>query len=119
MTKTEFLALLEQRLMVLNDDERADLLSEYEQHIEMKVASGAVLLNNGQSGVFVFHPQDSTVQFKKVDVLRLTSDGQTVIISPDIQAGDIVISAGVHSIHEGEKVRPLPAQTSTNVGGLL
>ncbi|MBO5428522.1 MAG: DUF1700 domain-containing protein, partial [Peptococcaceae bacterium] len=40
MTKTEFLALLEQRLMVLNDDERADLLSEYEQHIEMKVASG-------------------------------------------------------------------------------
>ena len=26
--------------MVLNDDERADLLSEYEQHIEMKVASG-------------------------------------------------------------------------------
>ena len=40
MTKTEFLALLEQRLMVLNDDERADLLSEYEQHIDMKVASG-------------------------------------------------------------------------------
>lgn len=40
MTKTEFLALLEQRLMVLNDDERADLLNEYEQHIEMKVESG-------------------------------------------------------------------------------
>ena len=86
---------------------------------EMKVASGAVLLKDGVSGVFVFHPQDSTVQFKKVDVLRLTSDGQTVITSPDIQAGDIVISAGVHSIHEGEKVRPLPTQTSTNVGGLL
>lgn len=40
MNKTEFLTLLEQRLMVLNDDERADLLSEYEQHIEMKVVSG-------------------------------------------------------------------------------
>lgn len=40
MTKTEFLSLLEQRLMVLNDDERDDLLSEYRQHIEMKVASG-------------------------------------------------------------------------------
>lgn len=40
MTKTEFLNLLEQRLMVLNDDERADLLSEYEQHIEMKIQSG-------------------------------------------------------------------------------
>ena len=86
---------------------------------EMKVASGAVLLNNGQSGVFVFHPQDSTVQFKKVDVLRLTNDGKAVITSSDIQSGDIVVSAGVHSIREGEKVRPLPAQTSTNVGGLL
>lgn len=40
MTKTEFLTLLEQRLMVLNNDERSDLLSEYEQHIEMKIQSG-------------------------------------------------------------------------------
>ena len=40
MTKTEFLNLLEQRLFVLNDNERADLLSEYEQHIEMKIQSG-------------------------------------------------------------------------------
>lgn len=40
MTKIDFLALLEQRLIMLNDEERADLLSEYEQHIEMKVASG-------------------------------------------------------------------------------
>lgn len=40
MTKVDFLALLEQRLIMLNDEERADLLSEYEQHIDMKVASG-------------------------------------------------------------------------------
>ncbi len=40
MTKTEFLNLLEQRLMVLNDSERADLLSEYEEHIDMKIKSG-------------------------------------------------------------------------------
>ncbi len=40
MTKTEFLNLLEQRLMVLNESERADVLSEYEEHIEMKIESG-------------------------------------------------------------------------------
>ncbi len=40
MTKKDFLNFLEQRLMVLNDSERADLLSEYEEHIEMKMASG-------------------------------------------------------------------------------
>lgn len=40
MTKTEFLTFLEQRLMVLNDSERADLLNEYEEHIDMKMDSG-------------------------------------------------------------------------------
>ena len=40
MTKTEFLTFLEQRLMVLNDSERADLLNEYEEHIDMKMESG-------------------------------------------------------------------------------
>ena len=40
MTKRDFLNFLEQRLMVLNDTERADLLNEYEEHIEMKMASG-------------------------------------------------------------------------------
>jgi hypothetical protein len=40
VTKTDFLNLLEQRLIILNEEERIDLLSEYEQHIEMKMQSG-------------------------------------------------------------------------------
>lgn len=40
MNKTEFLSQLEQRLLVLNENEREDLISEYAQHIEMKISSG-------------------------------------------------------------------------------
>ena len=40
MNKTEFLTLLERRLIMLNNAERDDLISEYTQHIDMKVASG-------------------------------------------------------------------------------
>ena len=40
MNKTEFLTLLERRLIMLNNAERDDLISEYAQHIDMKVASG-------------------------------------------------------------------------------
>ena len=40
MNKEEFIRNLTHKLMVLNDQERADILLEYEQHIEMKVASG-------------------------------------------------------------------------------
>lgn len=40
MTKTEFLEYLEKRLHVLNQKERDDILSEYAQHIELKMESG-------------------------------------------------------------------------------
>ena len=40
MTKEEFLKKLEQQLNLINDEERADILSEYEQHIEMKISNG-------------------------------------------------------------------------------
>ena len=90
-----------------------------EESKELKVALGAVLLKNGKSGVFVFQPQDQKIQFKEVDLIRLTSDGQAIITSTQLKAGDVVVSAGTHSINDGETVRPLPAQTLTNVGGLL
>ena len=90
-----------------------------EESKELKVASGAVLLKNGKAGVFVFQPQDQKIQFKEVDLIRLTSDGQAIITSTQLKAGDVVVSAGTHSINDGETVRPLPAQTLTNVGGLL
>ena len=40
MTKEDFLKKLEQQLHLINDEERADILSEYEQHIEMKINNG-------------------------------------------------------------------------------
>ncbi|RGZ00891.1 DUF1700 domain-containing protein [Clostridium sp. AM58-1XD] len=40
MSKAEFLQCLEKRLEILNQKERADILSEYEQHIEMRMKGG-------------------------------------------------------------------------------
>lgn len=40
MTKTEFLEHLEERLLILNQKERDDILSEYAQHIELKMENG-------------------------------------------------------------------------------
>ncbi|MEG1971982.1 MAG: DUF1700 domain-containing protein [Oscillospiraceae bacterium] len=40
MKKDEFLKELEQRLSVLNDSERRDILVEYAQHIDLKIANG-------------------------------------------------------------------------------
>ena len=40
MNKTEFLQCLEHRLKILNEKEREDILSEYEQHIQMRMQGG-------------------------------------------------------------------------------
>lgn len=40
MNTAEFIAELNERLAVLTDEERRDILNEYEQHIDMKAASG-------------------------------------------------------------------------------
>jgi hypothetical protein len=93
----------------LNDD----------QSHEMKVSTNALLQDNGRSCVFVYHPETGIVQSEEVTMLRLTGDGNCIITSPTLKAGDIVVSAGVHAIRNGEKVKPLPPVSDTNVGGLL
>ena len=40
MNKKEFLNVMEKRLSVLEAQEREDMLSEYAQHIELKMESG-------------------------------------------------------------------------------
>ena len=89
------------------------------QSNEMKISTNAILQENGRSCVFVYHPETGTVQSEEVTMLRLTSDGNCIITSPSLKAGDIVVSAGVHTIRHGEKVKPLPPVSETNVGGLM
>ena len=93
-------------------------LNDGQSH-EMKVSTNALLQADGRSCVFVYHPETGIVQSVEVTMLRLTGDGNCIITSPTLKAGDIVVSAGVHAIRNGEKVKPLLPTTETNVGGLL
>ena len=86
---------------------------------ELMVSSNALLQENGRSCVFVYHPETGTVQSEEVSILRLTGDGHSIIASPSLKPGNIVVTAGVHSIRNGEKVKPMPPVSETNVGGLM
>ena len=86
---------------------------------ELKVSANALLQQDGRSVVFVYNPTNSTVQSHEVNILRLTGDGHCIFSSPSVNSGDIVITAGVHAIKNGEMVKPLPLVSETNVGGLL
>lgn len=86
---------------------------------ELIVPANALLRKNGHSQVFVYHPENGTVQSHDIEIIRFTGDGKCVFTSPSVQSGDIVVTAGVHAIKNGEKVSPLPPVSATNVGGLL
>jgi RND family efflux transporter MFP subunit len=60
---------------------------------------------NGQPAVWVVDPASQTVLLRNVEVLRY--DPGSVVISQGLQAGEIVVTAGVQLLHPGQKVRLL------------
>lgn len=78
----------------------------------------ALFEKDGKSLVWIYHEETQTVQGREVRVKEILTDG-TAVIAHGFQVGEKIITAGVHSLSEGEKVKLLPAVSSTNVGGLL
>ena len=85
----------------------------------MSVPNGALLHKNEKTFVFVYDPSGEKVHSLEVTVLRLLSNGRTIIHSDNLKVGDKIVASGVHHIEEGESVRPLATDSKTNVGGLL
>ena len=85
----------------------------------MEVPATAVFSEKGQSSVYRYLPQSQTVERCSIKCLHPLSDGKLVITSDELKAGDIIVTAGVHSIKNGEKVTPLKPISNTNIGGLL
>ena len=90
-----------------------------EQDLSLQVPSSAILHKNGKSCVYLYQPQQQTVKLCEVECLHPLNNGNTVITSSQIRPGDVIVSAGVHAIQEGDKVCPLSPVSQTNIGGLL
>lgn len=86
---------------------------------QLSVPSSAILQKEGKSQVFVYTPSDNKVNSVEVAFVRPLSNGRSLIRCEQLKPGDTVVSSGVHHIEAGETVKPLPAATETNVGGLL
>lgn len=78
----------------------------------------ALLEIDNKSSVWVYNEQTQTVSTRRVKPYAILTDG-TVVIEQGLSAGEVVVSAGVHALEEGEKVKLLPAVSTTNVGGML
>lgn len=63
----------------------------------------AVFDRGGKPAIWVYGQQDSTVTLKPVQIARFESD--RAVISEGLHKGDVVVTAGVNQLREGQKVR--------------
>lgn len=71
----------------------------------VEVPASALTQANGRPAVWVVDPQGQTVSLRNVDVLRY--DPASVVISEGLESGEVVVTAGVQTLHPGQKVRLL------------
>lgn len=81
------------------------------------IPSSALFRDGDGQSVWVVG-NDSIVAKRAVAVENIHTDG-TATISYGLESGEVIITAGVHKIHEGQKVSPMPEVSKTNIGGLL
>jgi RND family efflux transporter MFP subunit len=83
-----------------------------------EIPSSAIFNEGDLSKVWIFNHKDSTITAQTVKIVKIHSSG-SAIISGELLEQESIISAGVHSLREGQKVKPLPEVSDTNVGKLM
>ena len=71
----------------------------------LEVPPGALTEADGRPAVWVVDPQSQTVSLRTVDVSRY--DPADVVVSQGLDTGEIVVTAGVQTLHPGQTVRLL------------
>jgi len=94
------------------------VLYQTEESALVSIPFSAVFETDGSSNVWVFNNNSQTVESRAITLSKILADG-TVVVSEGLKTGETVVTAGVHVLQPGEKVKLLPAVSPTNAGGLL
>jgi membrane fusion protein, multidrug efflux system len=74
----------------------------------IEIPATALTKSNQQPAVWIVDPSNRTVSIRNVDVLRF--EEAQVVVSQGLDAGEIVVTAGVQALHPGQKVRILGSE---------
>lgn len=85
---------------------------------KVSIPLSAVFEKDSQSYVWVYNPASSLISAHKIKAAEVLLNG-IVILSEGPEAGATIVTAGIHSLKEGDKVQLLPEVSSSNIGGLL
>ncbi|HEY0236693.1 MAG TPA: efflux RND transporter periplasmic adaptor subunit [Afipia sp.] len=74
----------------------------------IEIPATALTRINQQPAVWIVDPSTLTVSTRNVDVLRF--DQANVVVSQGLDTGEIVVTAGVQALHQGQKIRLLGSE---------
>lgn len=95
------------------------IFCEQSENQVLSVPASAILHQEEKAFLFVYEAATKQIHRCPIELTYLLSSGNALIQSTQLKPGDTIVASGVHHLTDGEVVEPLPAQTSTNVGGLL
>lgn len=84
----------------------------------IKIPATAIFHENDNDYIWLYSNSSQTVNKKIVCVEQLVDNGFAQI-SSGLNYGDVVVTAGVHYLHNNQQVKLLKKQSTSNVGGLL
>ncbi|MBQ0048806.1 MAG: efflux RND transporter periplasmic adaptor subunit [Bacteroidales bacterium] len=84
----------------------------------VRVPNTSIVNHNKKNYAFIYDASKQTVYQVEVELHDIHTDG-TVDVCGKIQAGDLIVTSGVHHIEDGAKVNRLEPVSETNVGGLM
>ncbi|MCK3684822.1 efflux RND transporter periplasmic adaptor subunit [Maribellus sp. YY47] len=85
---------------------------------QLSVAQSAIFHEKTSTYVWIYNPSSGKVEKREVKVTLDGTNGR-INVSSGLNNGEQVVTAGVHYLVEGQKVKPLKAPSVTNIGGLL
>jgi membrane fusion protein, multidrug efflux system len=75
----------------------------------IELPATALTTTNNQPALWVVDPKSMEVSLRPVELLRQGSS--SIVVSRGIEGGDLVVTAGVHALRPGQKVRVLGASS--------
>ncbi len=85
---------------------------------DCKVPVESVFSKEGKSYVWVYNENKNCVESREVQMGGFDSKGM-INISNGVSIGDLIVSAGVNNLREGQKVKQLHTKSNSNIGGQL
>lgn len=77
--------------------------------VGIEIPANALVRSDGKSAVWIVDPQEQTVSLRNIEVRA--QDPLSVQVISGLENGDAVVTAGVHALRPGQKVRPVESTT--------